>query len=148
MFPPLFIKKGDYVNLQNITEAANIYTDETYTDTQVMFFVNEAISKINIELGCSLPLFKDSTTDYTALSDSWITSLFIPYAAYSIKLSDGSLNEANMFLQSFNDHFLNLIENKYKAIKEEYRLEDFDGVYRVDNTQGINIGWFNKGGYN
>lgn len=132
------------MNLQDITKAANIYTDESYTDTQVMFFVNEAISKINIELGCSLPLFKDSTTDYTALSESWITSLFIPYAAYSIKLSDGSLNEANMFLQSFNDHFLNLIENKYSAIKEEYRQKNFDGVYKRDLSRGINQGWFRR----
>lgn len=130
------------MTLVNITNAANAYTDENFEPTTVLFFVNEAISKINSELKCNLPLVEEILGDYTALSEKWITSLFIPYACYSIKMNDGSLNEADRYLSSFNDNFIRLIENKETAINESYREEDFDGIYRRDLSKGIDRSLF------
>ena len=130
------------MTLSDITNAANAYTDENFEPTTILYFANEAISKINSELKCNLPIFEDSTTAYTALETKWIISLLIPYVCYSIKMNDSSLNEADRYLVIFNDNFLRLIANKEIAISEAYREEDFDEIYQRDLSTGINTGMF------
>lgn len=131
------------MTLTEITNAANAYTDENFEPTTVLYFVNEVISKINSELKCNLPIFENVTEDYTALENKWIISLFIPYACYSIKMNDSSLNEADRYLGIFNSNLLRLIDNKDVAILEIYREEDFDEIYQRDLSLGINKGMFN-----
>jgi hypothetical protein len=133
------------MNLTDITNTANAFTDENFQPTVVLHFVNKAISEINTELKCRLPIFSDVTTNYTALATKWIMSLLVPYACYSIKMNDGSLNEADRYLVTFNDNFIKLISDKENAISKDYREDedDFNGIYQRDLSTGINAGLFN-----
>lgn len=130
------------MNLTDITQAANAFTDENYSSTLVMHYVNTAIGIINSRLKAKLPFITSTIDDYDALSDSWIMSLLVSYAAYGIKMNDGSLNEAENYLMAFESAMKDLEESKLTAISEEYREPGFDGVYKADLSRGINVGWF------
>lgn len=132
------------MTMTEIAKIANELTDEDYATALILNFVNQAIARINTTLSAKLPLFTTSNTPYTAISQNWILMLFIPYAAYSIKINDGSLNEADRFKQEFESNFLLLEENKFKAIPEAFRDEYFGGIYQMDTSKGMNVGWFNK----
>ena len=104
--------------------------------------MNEALSMINAELKSELPYFENANTNYTALDETWIRTLLIPYASYGIKQNDGSLNEATIFLNSFEKAFKKIQENKMIAITDDYRSDDFGGIYLMDTSNAINVGWF------
>lgn len=133
------------MTINEITVAANNFTDEQASPTVVRYYVNECIGKINIELRSTLPLFT-SVTDptYSAISESWQITLFVPYVCYSIKMNDGSLNEADRYKVVFNENLAKLIEEKNRAIDSAYRGTDFTAIYRTDPTMGINTGWFRR----
>jgi hypothetical protein len=130
------------MTLQEITNAANAFTDENFRAATVLYFVNEAISMINAELKAELPYFESTSVNYTALDDTWIRTLLVPYASYGIKQNDGSLNEATIFLNSYQEAFRRAQENKMLVITEDYRSDDFGGIYLMETENAINIGWF------
>jgi hypothetical protein len=115
------------MNITEITRIANNYTDEVFTTSVCLDFANEAIAKINVALGATLP---DMTTaNYTALADQWIRTVIIPYVSYSIKLNDGSINESQVnFLQRFEQGMRELRKNKKQAITITYRGDNFGGI--------------------
>ena len=116
------------MTLTDITRIANNYTDEVFAASVCLDFANEAISKINIALGAKLGLV-NATADYTDLDDEWIRTVIIPYVCYSIKLSDGSINESQVnFLQRYEQGVRELRKNKKVAIAEEFRKESFGGI--------------------
>ena len=132
------------MNLIDITQAANAFADEDYDSSLIRHYVNTAIGIINSRLKAKLPFITSGVDDYDALDDSWIMSLLVPYAAYGIKMNDGSLNEAENYLMAFESAMRDLEESKLTAISEEYREPGFDGVYKADLSRGINIGWFGR----
>ena len=132
------------MNLIDITQAANAFADENYDSSLVRHYVNTAISIINNRLKSKLPFITSEIDDYDALDDSWIMSLLVTYAAYGIKMNDGSLNEAQNYLMAFESAMRDLEESKLTAISEEYREPGFEGVYKADLSRGINIGWFGR----
>lgn len=120
------------MNLAQITAAANVYTDENFNTTTVQTYTNEAIARINIELKAKLPFFNvDTSDDYSALAEQWIRTVIVPYVAYSIKMNDGSLNEADRFLRQFNQGMFTLRNNKRLAIQENFRDEGFLNGYKI-----------------
>jgi hypothetical protein len=132
------------MTLNDITILANNVTDENYSSQIIIGFVNQAIARINATLDSNLPVFTSFDVDYTALNDNWIRLLFVTYASYGIKANDGSLNEADRLRQEFEVNFRLLEENRFKAIPVAYQGEQFGGVYRMDTSLGINVGWFVK----
>lgn len=129
------------MTLVDITNAANSFADENYETTLVKHYVNTAISIINNRMNSELP-FIDDSNEYIALSDSWVMSLLVTYATYGIKMNDGSLNEADNYLMSFESAMRDLENNKLNAIADKYRGEGFSGIYKADLSKGINVGWF------
>jgi hypothetical protein len=125
------------MTLTEMTKSANSYTDENFSATQCLPFVNEAIGSINAELDCELPFINDVNTDYLALSETWIRQLLIPYIAYSIKMNDGSLNEASVFLNSYNQGMQRISDKKYSAIPVAYQTSGFEKVYQIDYVTGL-----------
>ena len=116
------------MTITEITRIANNYTDEVFTNLVCLDFANEAIAKINIALGAVLPDMTISA-DYTALDSQWIRTVLVPYVSYSIKLSDGSINESQVnFLQRFEQGMRELRKNKKQAISETYRGTNFGGI--------------------
>jgi hypothetical protein len=132
------------MTLNDITTLANNVTDENYSAQLIIGYVNQAIARINATLDATLPVFTAIDVDYTALNDNWIRLLFVTYASYAIKANDGSLNEADRFRNEFETNFRLLEENRFKAIPTAYQGTEFGGVYRMDTSVGINVGWFSK----
>lgn len=119
------------MTITEITRIANNYTDEVFTASVCLDFANEAIAKINVALGASLPGM-DLNSDYTALADEWIRTVVIPYVSYSIKLSDGSINESQVnFLQRYESGLKELRKNKRTAINDAYKTANFGGVVQM-----------------
>lgn len=132
------------MNLQEIVNAANNFTDENFNATGVVDFVNEAIGVINGEVNSTLPFFEVDSIDenYEGLSDTWVRALLIPYASYGIKQNDGSLSEASTYYNIFLDSLERLQRNIETAIPANYQNDDFGGVYEMDFSKSVNVGWF------
>jgi hypothetical protein len=123
------------MTITEITRIANNYTDEVFATSVCLDFANEAIAKINVALGATLP-YMNLTSDYTALDEQWIRTVIVPYVSYSIKLNDGSINESQInFLQRYEQGVRELRKNKKQAIG----AQDADGnyIYRGDNFGGV-----------
>jgi hypothetical protein len=127
------------MKISQITSIANNYTDEVFTNLVCLDFANEAIAKINVGIGAKLPYISlvsgtTDSSDYVALPEEWIRTVIIPYVCYSIKLSDGSINESQV-------NFLQRYENGLKELKKarstvfpkdsEYRATNFGGVVQM-----------------
>lgn len=125
------------MTLTEMTKAANAYTDENFKAINLLYFVNEAIGTINAEINCSLPFVTSTETDYVALSETWIRQILIPYLCYSIKINDGSLSEASMFMRNYEQGMLRLVDHKFDAISEIYRNGDFSRAYQIDYTTNL-----------
>lgn len=130
------------MKLQDITNAANAFCDESYSTSLTIYFANECIALINNRLDSSLPEFTD-TADYEGLSDNWLRTVVIPYVCYSIKQNDSSLSEADRFYGKFSTGLTQLQASQSTAIAEDYQNEGFGGITTMDTEDAINIGWFN-----
>ena len=116
------------MNLTDLTAIANGYTDENFSTTLTKLYADEAISQINIELRTNLPAFPASASiSYTALSDDWLKTVVALYMAYSIKMNDGSLNEADRFFVRYQNVLSTLKKEKSYAIPVAYQGDGFIG---------------------
>lgn len=126
------------MTLAQITEIANSYTDENFTTTQTFSYANTAISKINTKIKSILPFFSSNPqTAYTSLSDDWIMLVIIPHVCWSIKMNDGSLNEAREYLFQFETGLRTLEKNKKTAIAIELQGSGFKKVYPINRYAGM-----------
>lgn len=125
------------MTLSDMVTVANNYTDENFKSTLCLSFVNEAIGTVNAEFDCSLPFITDTEADYTALSETWIRQILIPYICYSIKMNDGSVSEASVFQNSYDRGMERLKNNKFTAIPDAYQSSNFARVFQIDYVTGL-----------
>jgi hypothetical protein len=126
------------MNITEITRIANNYTDEVFTTSVCLDFANEAIAKINVALGVSLP-YMNLTDSYTLLDQQWIRTVIVPYVSYSIKLNDGSINESQInFLQRYEQGVRELKKARSSVFPNDpthplyqYRASNFGGVVQM-----------------
>lgn len=147
------------MTLKTITTNAGIFTDENFSDANLLSFANKAISRINTECKTLFPFYNAINEEYEALPSFWQLDLLSPYISYGIKMNDSSLSEANMYLDefyralnNFKDNIGTLVDN-YKngdtanGISSEYINEEgFGGVYGIDTSGAVNIGFFGSNG--
>lgn len=124
------------MTLLDITNLSNEYTDETATVQMARGFINTAISRINAELKTKLPLI-DDVEEYTYIGTEWIHTVIIPYVCWSIKMNDGSLNEARMYEIQFKDGLEILKFNKKTAIDKEYYKDGSSNMYTIKPYAGM-----------
>jgi hypothetical protein len=129
------------MNLLEVTNAANAFTDESFETNITIFYANEGIAFINARIGSNLPPFT-ATGNYTALSDDFIRLLIIPYVSYSIKRNDASVGEADRFFSNFLIGLGELESRKSDAIAKAFQPEGFGGAYQINTEDAINVGWF------
>ena len=129
------------MNLLEVTNAANAFTDESFETNLTIFYANEGVAFINARIGSSLPPFTLSG-NYTALNDDWIRLLIIPYVSYSIKRNDSSVAEADRFFSNFLLGLNELESKKTEAIPAAFQPEGFGGAYEISTENAINVGWF------
>ena len=147
------------MKITEIMSASDSFTDEVCTETWARTFTNQAISKINMFLGTSLPLLQATDSEYsiTYLPDDWQYALLVTHVNYGVKMNDTSLNEADRYLQEFNE-YLKLLKSRMNEVIDDEFLKpsgngDEDtgngGVYVLDTSEAIDQGWFkysNRGG--
>lgn len=119
------------MTVNEITAIANNYTDENFNSSTTIDFVNSCIGQINRTVKANLPLVDDTTTDYDALTDDWILTVIVPYVCWSIKMNDGSLNEANVFFAQYSRGLDSLKKNKRHAIDKDYQGSGFDNTAQI-----------------
>lgn len=101
----------------------NRVTDEDFELADILGFVNDAIAKINIEVGAifpeideTLPAALYAQEEYTAFPDKWIRMLIVPFAAGRIKEYDSSQFE---YIDWYNQFDSNL-----QQFKRDYDIPD------------------------
>lgn len=115
------------MEILELVEQINLVTDEDFELKQVLRFCNDAIAKINITVSAQFPFIdvtlKDSlykTEEYTALPETWIRMLIVPYAAGRIKENDSSQFEYADWYSQF-DINLGKFADDYE-IPEEFQV--------------------------
>lgn len=147
------------MKLADIIKNSSIFTDETFTVDNLMSIANRAISIINTECKTLFPFYTDSTVEYDAFPAIWQLNLISPYLSYGIKMNDSSLSEADRYLDdfykqlsNFKDNIGTLVDTYNKGdtangISSEYINEiGYGGVYGIDTSNAINIGFFGSNG--
>lgn len=129
------------MKLSELIKMSDAFTDETVTTQNAINYANKGIAAVNTRLGIGLPFFTDASTEYTALTPSWLLSLVGTYINYAVKLNDSSLNEADRYKTEFND-FLSLFSGEYTKFVAEAYLNGQTGVYQITTEEAIDMGWF------
>ena len=96
---------------------------------------------------------------YTYMPSNWLYALLSPYISYAIKMNDSSLSEADRYLEEFYRALNNFKDNlgsllstydetdPESGISSDMVVEDgLGGVYEIDTSNAINIGWFGSNG--
>lgn len=124
---------GFPMSLLEITEIANAYTDENFEEEDILKFVNTGISRVNVSIKANLPQFNINEYDYYPYLDAdWMNVVVIPFVCWSIKMNDGSLNEAREFQTQFRLGLEELQKNKKSAIPEKWQGTGFTNEYQVN----------------
>lgn len=108
------------MTLADIALAAHDFTDERHSETMILNYVNEAISIVNSKIGLALTDL-GPTGDYVCFkNDYWIRALFVPYASYGIKMNDGALEEAMVYLDTFERNLDNLSKRAHREVLGDF----------------------------
>lgn len=147
------------MKLADITKNSAIFTDENFSVEDILSLANRAISRINSECKTLFPYYKDTVSEYTAIPANHQFDMISPYLSYGIKMNDSSLSEANIYLDefykalgAFKDSIGSLVEaydqgDTEHGISSEYiSAIGYGGVYGIDTSNAINIGFFGNNG--
>ena len=147
------------MTLSDITKNSSIFTDESFSDADLLSLANRAISRINAECRTLLPFYIDLSSVYDALPDIWQLDIISPYISYGVKMNDSSITEANIYLDefykalnNFKDNIGTLVEmydngDTKNGVSGEYiNTVGYGGVYNIDTSDAINIGFFGNNG--
>lgn len=147
------------MTLKEITDNSAIFTDENLTSANLISLANKAISRINTECRTLFPFYDSINTEYKSIPSMWQFDLVSNYVSYGIKMSDSSITEADRYLDEFYKVLNNFKENigilvdKYNSGDTENGLspefidnEGFGGVFGIDTSGAINVGFFGNNG--
>ena len=143
------------MNLRVIINNSSVFTDEKFKDADLLSIANKGISRINTECNTKFPFYTSVIDNYTHIPQSWQYDLISTYLSYGIKMNDSSLTEANMYLDEFY-RILNAFKDSIGTLIERYNSGDiangiapeyietvgFGGVYGIDTSGAINVGFF------
>ena len=147
------------MTLKIILKNSEIFTDEKFNEENLISIANKAISRINTECNTLFPFYGSVNDDYTAIPQMWQLDLVSPYVSYGIKMNDSALSEADRYLDEFYKALSNF-KDKLGSLVDKYDSGDtingisseyldsvgFGGVYGIDTTGAINIGFFGNNG--
>lgn len=134
------------MQLEQILQWSEEFTDEVQTEGFALAFANKAIAEINTEVGLKLPFIDSLTSDYTALPESWFVRFLVSYLNYGVKMNDASITEAMIYKQDFEISLMRFKDIARNIIDAEFIDETMATSYTMDSTDSIDLGWFNSGG--
>lgn len=143
------------MTLQDIITNSQFFTDETIVQTNSLSVANKALSIINTECKTLFPFMENLSDMYSYMPSNWLFALLSPYLSYAIKMNDSSLTEADRYLDEFY-RALNNFKDSLGSLLASYdetdpesgispdmvAQEGLGGVYEIDTSNAINIGWF------
>lgn len=147
------------MTLKDIVSNSQFFTDESINSVNYLSVANKAIAIINTECKTKFPRIETDTDIYDFMPKDWLFALLSPYISYAIKMNDSSLSEADRYLEEFY-RALNNFKDILGTLLENYDEEDpnsgissdmisdlgFGGVYQIDTSNAINIGYFGNDG--
>lgn len=147
------------MTLKDIVSNSQFFTDESINSVNYLSVANKAIAIINTECKTKFPRIETDTDIYNFMPKDWLFALLSPYISYAIKMNDSSLSEADRYLEEFY-RALNNFKDILGTLLENYDEEDpnsgissdmisdlgFGGVYQIDTSNAINIGYFGNDG--
>ena len=147
------------MTLKDIVTNSQFFTDETISNINYLSVANKAIAIINTECKTRFPRIEEDGLAYTYMPKDWLFALLSPYISYAIKMNDSSLSEADRYLEEFY-RALNNFKDILGTLVESYDGENpesgiagdmiadigFGGVYQIDTSNAINIGFFGNNG--
>jgi len=114
--------------LEELIAEANNLADDMLPDDEVVGFVNDAISAINIEVDADFPMVSE-LEDEPVIPDKWQRMLIIPYVKGRIKEKDSSQFEWEVAYEQF---FTNLEQfKKYYEVPEEFRKDKRTDLIKI-----------------
>lgn len=132
------------MKIKDIVANSQYLTDETITDSVLVPMFNGAIAFINTEVKCELPFATTdniSTTDYTALTASWLLRLIEPYLCFAIFSNDTTLNDADYHYKRFLSSVFSFSKNGVEDLGEDY-IGDSSRYADIDIVDRTVDGWF------
>lgn len=147
------------MTLDEVIKNSALFTDEQLDNSNYVNASNRAIALINTECKTLFPSITSVTENYVAMPKDWFFSLLSPYISYTTKMNDSSVGEADRYLEefykalnNFKDELGTLVdnydpnkENNGNGISPDYISENgFGGVYEIDTSNAINVGWFSN----
>lgn len=143
------------MTLKEIVTNSQFFTDESISNVNYLSVANKAIAIINTECKTLFPRIEDDSLTYTYMPKDWLFALLSPYISYAIKMNDSSLSEADRYLDefyralnNFKDILGTLVESYDPEVPDSGVSSDmiaelgFGGVYQIDTSNAINIGYF------
>ena len=147
------------MTLQEVITNSQFFTDETVIQVNSLSVANKALSIINTECKTLFPFMDNVTDTYSHMPSNWLFALLSPYLSYAIKMNDSSLSEADRYLDefykalnNFKDSLGSLISSYDETDPERgispdmVAKEGLGGVYEIDTSNAINMGWFGNAG--
>jgi hypothetical protein len=131
------------MNIGSLTKSANNLAEESFSSSQIVEFVNDAIAKINIEREANFPFMSlEDSGDYAGFPEKWQRALFIPFVVGRMKAVDASQFE---YSDNYNEFAANLLLFKTKfPVPAEYQDENEKKSFEPDFT-GIYWSWGGSG---
>lgn len=127
------------MNIGSITATANIMAEESFSSSQVVEFVNDAIAKINITCSANFPFMStENSEEYTGFPEKWQRSLFIPFVVGRMKQVDSSQFEYSDNYGEFTNNLL--VFNLKYTIPDEYKDANEPDNFEHDFTTNY-WGW-------
>lgn len=149
------------MTIDDIVANSEFFTDETHETINYLSLGNKAIAIINTECKTKFPRVTASDVPYTYMPKDWLFALLSPYMSYGVKMNDSSLTEAEMYLEEFYRALGNFKDN-LGSLVASYDPDDtsgdsgvspdlinddgFGGVYPIDTSNAINVGFFGNDG--
>ena len=136
-------KKISTTKIKNILNDANIKCDDNINANTLLIYLNQGITKLNMELRLKLPtIFMEDIGDNSyEVSDTpfvidAISLLLMNFVAYSIKQTEGYQDNENTFYREYLSLKMNFQQTFVQLIKDEYKLTDReDGAVQFSKTK-------------
>lgn len=136
-------KKIRTTKIKNILNDANIKCDDNINANTLLIYLNQGITKLNMELRLKLPtIFMEDIGDNSyEVSDTpfvidAISLLLMNFVAYSIKQTEGYQDNENTFYREYLSLKMNFQQTFVQLIKDEYKLTDReDGAVQFSKTK-------------
>jgi hypothetical protein len=138
------------MTLREIIDGINIFTDENFSDIQLLTLANRCISRINTNCSTHFPDYTAVTAEYEAFPADWQRDLVGNYVAYGIKMNDTSRSEASDYLEEFYRILGEFKQNLGKLVSAEIisvdmiDIDGFGGAYGIDTSDAVGKDFFSS----